>query len=206
MKLILIIPILLLSTAARAETAYVDLAKVRAAVYDTDEAKQAAQAISSEKARNQSRVDESQEAAKKAKPADVAAANARTQQLFRSLQAELTAHENAADAKLMERPTRIAGKIATERKLTTIAPLATVLYASPKLDITEEVLKRYKAGAGFTTEEEAAKLRAEKATADATLKAKDAEIARLTALTKPPAPAVPPAPPAAPALAAKSKK
>lgn len=183
LAILLALSLLLPSVALADGTAYVDTARIQAAINETQEAKQMYQDIRADGARKQKEIDSASDAATKAK-------------LLEMNRQDFKAKGDEIAGRLWARPKRLIAKVAAERKLSTVADLTSVLYASPKLDLTDEVLRRFKDGDGMSTDDENAKLRAEAA-------AKDAKIAALEADR---APLKPPAAPAALAMKPPSAK
>lgn len=178
---------LLASSAARADdrVGYIDVGRVTT---ESETAKQNGNELAAFVSTKQHEIDEAAAAVIKAdqakeRPEVISRKRELQQQLFRRADAEKDQRAGAMAAKLIERTRAIAAKVASERHLAAVLPIA-ALYARPGLDVTDEVIKRLDAETGATAAAELAKTKTEMA-------ALRAEVDSIKAKQAPPAQAPP---------------
>lgn len=158
---LLLAALILLPAAARAgDVAYLDLDR---AIRETDDGQKAYADLKAEQDKRQKEIDAANAEIARAKPADVQGKRDKAQQIWQRHQAEMTQRQQDSTRPIEERIKRIVAKLIAERKLAGVAPLQSMVLVAPRLDVTDEVLRRYAAGDGRdrTAERDAAKAKFE---------------------------------------------
>ena len=165
---IALVSTLLLSLFARpvhAEDVKIGIVDLRRALAETDEGKKARSTLKRDFDKKQKELDEQQEELKKAiedlnkkrtllpaetvrqKETELQERVGKVQQTYLRHQQDLAAKEEQATAPIVDRLTRIIGKIAAGSDYTLVLDKsAGVVFAKPHLDLTNEVIRRFNAG------------------------------------------------------------
>jgi outer membrane protein len=149
----------------RAEDVKIGIVDLRRALAETDEGKKARSTLKRDFDKKQKELDEQQEALKKAiedlnkkrtllpaetvrqKEAELQERVGKVQQTYMRHQQDLAAKEEQATAPIVDRLTRIIGKIAAAENFTIVLDKsAGVVFAKPHLDMTNEVIRRFNSG------------------------------------------------------------
>jgi len=165
----------LFAAPVRAEDVKIGIVDLRRALAETDEGKKARATLKRDFDKKQKELDEQQEEVKKALedlnkkrtllPADTVRQKegelqeriGKVQQTYMRHQQDLASKEEAATAPIVERLQRIIGNIAAAENFTVVLDKsAGVVYAKTHLDMTNEVIRRFNAGAEKTAAKKAA--------------------------------------------------
>jgi outer membrane protein len=149
----------------RAEDVKIGIVDLRRALAETDEGKKARSTLKRDFDKKQKELDEQQEALKKAiedlnkkrtllpaetvrqKEAELQERVGKVQQTYMRHQQDLASKEEQATAPIVDRLTRIIGKIAAAENFTIVLDKsAGVVFAKPHLDMTNEVIRRFNSG------------------------------------------------------------
>jgi len=149
----------------RAEDVKIGIVDLRRALAETEEGKKARSTLKRDFDKKQKELDEQQEALKKAiedlnkkrtllpaetvrqKEAELQERVGKVQQTYMRHQQDLAAKEEQATAPIVDRLTRIIGKIAAAENFTIVLDKsAGVVFAKPHLDMTNEVIRRFNSG------------------------------------------------------------
>jgi Skp family chaperone for outer membrane proteins len=151
---VILAAITLTATVARAEVGYVDLNR---AVIESDDGKKLNTELQAQAAaRDRAKAEAAKPKEKGAKPAPAVATDEQWKNYVES-------KSNAMGDQAVDRFRRIFPAILKARKLTALAPISSMVYVPPALDVTEELIRRYNAGEGKdrTAEVAAAKAKLE---------------------------------------------